>query len=186
MPASTQPAAHLIHAASRGVNPGQAIHLLLTLRMAAGDRKARESFLLALLAMALFHPASATVGACRRMRAAFISKEPTGEAVCPHPAALATPTREEGFAHFGAAGLEKSQESRGKNVPFESISATRPGKLQRYLEQLDADSRSNLERHLRDPGVSSSAICDSLRAHGFIIGRTSVTDYRRKPATRAS
>jgi hypothetical protein len=213
MPASTKPTDPQIHKTSRLVKLGQVAHWLLTLCTAAGNRKARnarpsdysilhqatsggagpqtsndaagESFLLGMLAMAVFHSASGIMlGACLRIRAALIPEGPAGEAVSQCPAALATPIREEGFASYGAEAPETPPESRAEHPLFESIPATRSGKLQRYLGNLDAASRSNLERHLNNPDVSSTAICDSLRGHGFIIGQTTVKDYRRNSAAR--
>ena len=176
MPTSTKPTYHQAHEASRAARLDQSIHSLRALRLAASNRMALESFLLGMLALAVFIPAAATMlGACLRTRAALIAGG---------PATRQGPAVEKGPAPCGAGTPDTPQESRGEKTLFESIPPARSGKLQRHLGQLDAASRSNLERHLNNPNVSSTAICNSLRRQGLIIGNTTVKDFRRQSAAR--
>ena len=83
------------------------------------------------------------------------------------------------------AGLDAATVERHPLYESIGVPPARSGKLDRYLGQLDSASRRNLERHLKNPDVSSSTICDSLRGNGFIVGRTTIKEYRRQMADRS-
>ena len=158
---------------------------------------AAESYLTLLLAMNGFKQASGILlGACLRSWGALVEEGPQGSAAIQRSAVQDTAIRDEDGLTFGHALSQGAQrtssvearttphEPKGEHPLYASIPATQSRKLQRYLEELDAASRTNLERHLKNPAVSSTTICDSLRGNGFIVGRTTIKEYRRQMAGR--